>query len=211
MYSLKSLDYYKMLYAYKNNQKIEAAPGEKALCPECGGVVIAKCGSINIWHWAHEQNSNCDHWSEPETEWHLSWKKCWPSQCVEVVIEKRGVKHRADILTPDGTVIELQHSSLSVEEINEREVFYGKMIWLFDVVEPYEMGSLKFREKENYWTFRWKHPRKHLAFTNKDSYWDWDSGTLFYLKTMYAEPPCRGWGQFAKTKWFIKNFGGRIG
>jgi competence CoiA-like predicted nuclease len=42
-------------------------------------------------------------------------------------------KHRADIRRCDGFVIELQHSSISVEDIEAREAFYGNMCWLLDV------------------------------------------------------------------------------
>jgi hypothetical protein len=41
--------------------------------------------------------------------------------------------HRADIRRSDGLVIELQHSSISDEEVAAREAFYGNMWWLFDV------------------------------------------------------------------------------
>ena len=41
-------------------------------------------------------------------------------------------EHRADILAADDCVIELQHSSISANEIREREAFYGRMIWLLD-------------------------------------------------------------------------------
>lgn len=40
--------------------------------------------------------------------------------------------HRADIRRDDGLVIELQASSISAEEIAEREAFYGEMVWLLD-------------------------------------------------------------------------------
>ena len=41
-------------------------------------------------------------------------------------------EHRADIISLDGAVLELQHSDISVDEVRARERFYGKMLWLLD-------------------------------------------------------------------------------
>ena len=82
-----------MLYATRDGIRIRAKPKEKASCPFCGGSVVAKCGSIVIWHWANEDNSECDSWSHGESDWHLWWKSLLPPEQVEVCIEKNGVKH----------------------------------------------------------------------------------------------------------------------
>jgi competence CoiA-like predicted nuclease len=34
--------------------KVRATPGARASCPFCARFMIAKCGEINVWHWAHE-------------------------------------------------------------------------------------------------------------------------------------------------------------
>jgi len=118
-----------MLYAFVDGKKNLATPGARAVCSMCDGEVIAKCGKINIWHWAHK-TTECDTWAEGESAWHLAWKSMWPEHLVEQTIRKNGVLHRADILQEDGTVIELQNSSISVDEIREREAFYDKMMWI---------------------------------------------------------------------------------
>jgi competence protein CoiA len=43
-----------MLYALKDGIKISPTPKEIAICPFCKNDVIPKCGSVNIWHWAHK-------------------------------------------------------------------------------------------------------------------------------------------------------------
>ena len=43
-----------MIWANKNNERIKATPKDKANCPICNEEVIAKCGSIKIWHWSHK-------------------------------------------------------------------------------------------------------------------------------------------------------------
>lgn len=40
--------------------------------------------------------------------------------------------HRADVRTPSGTVVEFQHSPITLETIQERETFYGDLMWVFD-------------------------------------------------------------------------------
>ena len=104
-----------MNIALKNNKRVEASPGQTASCPVCGDDVVSKCGQVKVWHWAHK-SADCDHWSEPESEWHKNWKNKFPIQWQEVVIGK----HRADIKTPS-KVIEIQASSISSSEIIERE------------------------------------------------------------------------------------------
>lgn len=42
-----------MKFALVNEQKTEAQPKLKGLCPGCLQPVTAKCGTQKIWHWAH--------------------------------------------------------------------------------------------------------------------------------------------------------------
>lgn len=67
------------------------------------------------------------------TPWHLSWQNLCTKDSVEVVITKNDKKHIADIYDKkDGLVIEIQHSYISAEDIEERETFYEDMIWIID-------------------------------------------------------------------------------
>jgi len=199
-----------MLYAYSDiGQKIRATPNAIAACPECGEGVMAKCGEINIWHWAHKRRGDCDIWGECETQWHLTWKSYFPAECVEISIGGNGTKHRADIRTPNGIVIELQHSPISVEKIREREQFYGNMIWIFDVREPHSAERLYFRNKGDFHTFRWEHARKSLAFARAESLWDFGAMQLFNMKKMYTDAPHGGWGKLVDIDYFIQQHGGQ--
>jgi competence protein CoiA len=193
-----------MLYAYSDTgEKVRATPSRTAICPECGGKVIAKCGSINIWHWAHRSFVACDPWCEGETEWHLYWKSLFPKEYVEVPVVVSGVRHRADVKTPNGIIIEFQHSSLSVLDIRAREMFYQNMIWVFDVRVPYVDDRLLLRDKGSYTTFRWMHPRKSLAYTRCQSFWDIGSNKLFEIKKMYLDEYFGGWGTFITKENFL--------
>jgi len=116
-----------MQLAMIGNELTIPKPGLKAVCPICKEEVIPKCGDINIWHWAHVKGTDCDSWSEPETEWHIQWKECFPKENREVTIGP----HRADVQWM-GRIIEFQHSPINQVDICNREVFYGSMIWVLD-------------------------------------------------------------------------------
>jgi competence CoiA-like predicted nuclease len=121
-----------MLAVNQEDARIQAEPGLKGTCPICKTEVIPKCGEIKTWHWAHKSLKDCDHWAEPESEWHYHWKIEAGIENTEIVIQKDDKIHRADIKTTRGLVIELQHSPLSPQEVREREEFYGNMIWVID-------------------------------------------------------------------------------
>tara|TARA_R100001369_G_C3312907_1_gene167652 strand:- start:82 stop:1527 length:1446 start_codon:yes stop_codon:yes gene_type:complete len=116
----------------ENNKRISPEKGRIGFCQLCKKKVRAYCGEINIDHWRHIKIQNCDSWSEGETEWHREWKKEFPDDWQEVIIEKDSEIHIADILTSSNLVLELQNSSISSTTIKIREKFYGKMIWLIN-------------------------------------------------------------------------------
>ncbi len=193
-----------MLYAIsKENEKIPATSKTVAFCGICKEQMIPKCGKINVHHWAHKSLEHCDDWHEPESEWHYSWKSLVPKRNCEITVEKNGKKHRADIMTENGRVIELQHSPISVDEILRRENFYDKMIWLFDLRGCYNSNRFKIYREDDYYTFCWIHGRKTISYCKKPVYFDLGYGKIFRLKSMYLSPPCRGWGLVQETGFFI--------
>ena len=120
-----------MKYAIVNGERREAAPDLSGICPGCGAPMVARCGEINVWHWAHLGERICDHWWEPETEWHRNWKSQFPVNWQEIVhLSDTGEKHIADIKTDQSWVIEFQHSYLDPEERRTRSAFYPKLIWV---------------------------------------------------------------------------------
>ena len=120
-----------MKFALVNGNKTSAEPSLNGICPFCNSEVIAKCGKINIWHWAHIPRKNCDKWWENETEWHRKWKNYFNIRNQEIIhFAEDGEKHIADIKTDDDLIIELQNSSISYEEIQSRNSFYKKIIWI---------------------------------------------------------------------------------
>lgn len=205
-----------MLYANVNGQKLRATPGANALCPGCGGGVVARCGEINVWHWAH-LSGDCDPWHEPESAWHLEWKSIAPPERCEV----RMGCHRADIVAPSGFIIELQHSPLEPSQVRERESFYGDhLIWVVDASGF--LANLSLRNRGDYWSFRWKWPRKWQFAITRPLAWDMGDGRLFHVKKLHPNKPerlaynregrcvgtlpakpCGGWGVFFDRPQFI--------
>jgi hypothetical protein len=120
-----------------NNQNERTTPkhsGERGICPFCEAELIGKCGDIYVKHWQHKSDRICDPWQESETEWHRKWKALFPPEWQEVTIINQIEKHRADIQTSSGLVIEFQNSSISKQTIREREIFYRSMIWVINTM-----------------------------------------------------------------------------
>lgn len=193
-----------MIFALdENKRRIKARPDSTAICPCCSSIVISKCGQINEWHWAHQTIDDCDNWHEPESEWHKGWKAYWGEQYCEKVIGR----HRADVFYKD-IVIELQNSHISPAEIREREDFYGQMIWIFK--SQSFSDNFDLRPHGNYYSFRWKHPRKSIWACEKPVLFDLGY-CLFWPKKIYHEVPCGGWGTLIHPKVLLdENFLKRI-
>ena len=123
-----------MNYAFVSDQRVEAFPGGRGICPFCKGEVIAKCGTHRVSHWAHRRIQDCDSWAGNETDWHRAWKNKFPTECQEIIQDdgQSGEKHIADVRTPHGLVIEFQRSHLAPRERAARERFYGNMVWVVD-------------------------------------------------------------------------------
>lgn len=123
-----------MRFALVNGERTQAKPKLNGICPSCGSDMVAKCGRVRVWHWAHKGMPPCDPWWESETEWHRRWKDCFPTEWQEVVHEDRhtGERHIADVRNPLGLVIEFQHSPIKPEERLARESFYGELVWVVD-------------------------------------------------------------------------------
>ncbi len=142
-----------MIYAWIDGVKrAPLAKGENTICKDCGGLLTSVIPSENIKHWRHKAG-DCDTWSEPESQWHLSWKEMFDLHCREVCLtdETTGEKHRADILCNTGkshaSVLELQHSNISEEERLSRELFYSRnhrMFWLIHIHSDTAFNEFSF-------------------------------------------------------------------
>ncbi len=121
-----------------DNNRIRASPDSNAICPICKESVIPKCGTINIWHWAHKSNAECLY-GEGIGLWHLRWQDFALKNGADVevpIIDKFGNSYRADIVY-NNKVIELQHSNISETDIVLRSDFYVGQKYQVDWVLDY--------------------------------------------------------------------------
>ncbi len=170
---------------------IRASAGVEAYCPGCETQVRAKCGQIIVAHFAHfKTNQECTY--GPESAWHLRWKDHALSMGWDVevpLVGPDGTKHRADIVTDRGNVIELQHTPLSLEKIQARERAYGvdRLMWIYDAIHIFgrkplssnPVGELTDRiTAGKRWNdgggLRIKHGPKSMTFHEAPIYWHLD-------------------------------------
>lgn len=141
-------------------------------CPSCGAPLVQRKGEVRQHHFSHQPNCLCNDSWEREYDmsiWHYEWQCRFPKDNQEVVLTWGEIKHRADVLI-GRTVIELQHSALSMEQFNNRNNFYismgYKVIWIFDLIESFANKSLTCINKDNGKHFEWTRPKK--IFNNFD-------------------------------------------
>ena len=200
----------------EDEKKIKASPGVVGVCPMCGAPVVSKCGTLVLWHFAHRSwedgypKRDCDSWSEKETQWHMDWKARVPEHMREFVLkrsftdldgsEKEAV-HRADILNSRGTVIELQHSPISPEDIRERENFYINMIWIWDASKFKFSHPERLHEGQRY---IWKHPKKSILQVQKPLFFHFGGQKLFRIERISKTSPTQVTGRFESFKDFLE-------
>lgn len=129
-----------MLVALCNENRTTAAlatRGSDFHCPNCRKTLVLKKGRIIVHHFAHKPIIDCE-WAAGETLAHLEAK-----QLVFNALSNRGLRaelefsvdtmpgdRRADVMTwsPTGRMIaiELQHTSISAEDIGARAFAYAR-------------------------------------------------------------------------------------
>lgn len=144
----------------------EAERSGEYRCPACNAPVIIRDGLVNATHFAHAVGNCTDNWNYDMSEWHRRIQNFFPKEAREIVVEKEGKKHRADILM-EKTVIEIQHSPISTEEFVDRNFFFHslgyRIAWIFDVSQQYESKRLYFSSVENSFLMTWKYPLRVLS------------------------------------------------
>jgi hypothetical protein len=184
-------------YANVDGEKRLPFPGGRGKCPLCGGLLIAHCGPIYTHHWTHDKKDDCDTWSEPIGPWHLWWQNL--VRRPEFVEVARG-PHRADIVGNGGVVVELQHSSISAEDIAARETHYGNMVWLFDATQRF--ASVKSGERAFFSVGR----TKHLELCEKPVFLDFGFDVVEVERFTDAITKVSGFGLVRSREWFAEAF-----
>lgn len=151
-----------MLVALDGLRRIEAREAVRFVeyrCPHCGAPVVLRQGGSAGVRFAHRRRSSCD-WNRSESQAHqlaklalrdaivarglrteLEWELPWmerPLESSEDLTVDRRNDRRADLVvwSPTGrpVVIELQHSALTLDQLEQRAFFYAgagaAQIWL---------------------------------------------------------------------------------
>jgi hypothetical protein len=130
-----------VLVALCEGLRIEAEHAERGrrfICPQCARAVILKRGRKVVAHFAHKPPVNCI-WAKGETRAHLEAKRLIKDTLiarglraeVEYIVPALPNDRRADVMTwrprDDGRVaIELQHTTISLDNIEERAFAYAR-------------------------------------------------------------------------------------
>ncbi len=170
-----------MLFAndYNDNRVYidETHSNQEYYCPYCGSTLVTKKnGTVRQHHFAHKSTRVClDSWVGDRSRgydvshWHNEWQLLFPKENQEVMLSLGDTKHRADVMI-DRTVIEFQHSIMSVKAFDDRNNFYfnfgNKVIWLFDLSDLFSSNQLAYKKGEEGLDFYWKNPKR--AFNNYD-------------------------------------------
>ena len=169
-----------MLFANDyNNSRVhidETHSNQEYYCPYCGSPLITRKGDIRQHHFAHKVTHLCsDSWvgershSYDISAWHNEWQSLFPKRNQEVMLSLGDTKHRADVMI-DRTVVEFQHSIMSVKAFDDRNNFYfnfgNKVIWLFDLSDLFSSNQLTYEKGEDRLDFYWRNPKR--AFNNYD-------------------------------------------
>ncbi len=196
-----------MLIALLNNTRVTASAAQRGVeyhCPSCHKALVLKKGRVVIHHFAHKPPILCD-WARGETLAHLEAK-----QIVHAALTGRGVKaeleysvetlpgdRRADVMawSPKGQMIaiEMQHTSISAEEIAERAFAYARagaaQVWISFL--PASVWKQALDKGDGTWLIRRYAPRQFELWidglTAKAGRWVYDpQGRQFWLAKMKA-------------------------
>lgn len=186
----------------------ESIKKENYFCPICNGKLIARKGEIVIHHWAHQKGCT-DVWSHGKmTDWHLWWQLKCKREFVEVVMGP----HRADIVGNNKTVIELQHSNINKEDVEDRELFYGEnMIWIFDMTERKDQFNIQ--RYGCFVVFTWKGWWTSLTFAKRPIFLDFGyQNGLIKIQELKKNENVNdyllplGWGYFMELNHFCDQY-----
>lgn len=184
-----------MRLALFEGKRTLAEKGRSGICPLCGVPVVARCGEININHWAHESLNDCE--GGEESEWHLGWKELFPIDCTEIIEEN----HRADVIY-EGTVYEFQTKPMDPREMNARGQFWKergyKFVWVLNTIGSRE--NFNFKIHPTFVTFRWKMAKRRLELVTDKVILDFGENKMLELRRVHWGAPVGGWGIVTSPK-----------
>lgn len=131
---------------------------------DLGRFLIAKRGTKNTWHFAlypGQKEYNCDQegYKSGKGKWHKDWQEYSQISHVEIYIKKlvndKEICHIADMKDKYGSIVEFQHSPISLTDVKNREEFYDNMYWVIDATScnyiHHDKDGILVKQKERWW------------------------------------------------------------
>lgn len=149
----------------------DASKDNSYYCRGCGSKLKLRKGDVRIAHFSHI--TECPYMpddKDAKSEWHRRMQNCFPIQCQECWLENgENDKRRADVYIDDkNTVIEFQHSQISIGEFTSRTLSHlnagRRIVWVFDIQakeqKSGDRGKLRKIKSELFFpydrlTYRW--------------------------------------------------------
>jgi hypothetical protein len=144
-------------YAYVDGALRTPEKGLHGTCASerCGHPMVSVVGTEKTPHWRHK--GDADHCAdEPASEtgpWHRSVQKAFVDRGARMEVPTPAADGRttltADVVTPDGVVIEVQTYELTPAILKLREATYGpRMAWIYSgpiaEISPYDNDPARF-------------------------------------------------------------------
>ena len=158
----------------------DSIKGETYYCPFCNGEMIRKVGKVKAHHFAHVSDV-CDNWyKENKGVWHKTLQNCFDSKVQEIIVkaDNSDVFHIADVFLSGNernTIIEFQHSPMSIQEFKKRNDFYinngttgfekNRIVWVFDCRDKSIFINLS-KVLDAYNGFYWWKKENRVGFEN---------------------------------------------
>lgn len=119
-------------FAFVNDTEISIEDYDKSIPAYCKNkhLLISCTGTHNRWHFRHACSDDI---MNPLSDWHREWQERFDDEKLEVNYPT--IKRRADIVEHN-YIIEIQHSSISKDEVDHRNADYGSIgkdvLWVID-------------------------------------------------------------------------------
>lgn len=135
-------------------------PAQRARCVQknCNHPMIPKAlaSAHMLAHWAHTHGHGHHYGTGEMGEWHAGIQDLFEHYGAQVErprTARQGAKHRADIVCPDGRIVEAQTSFLAAHHVRSREDTYGNMCWLYG--DMTQLDALRTVIDSDPTRFRW--------------------------------------------------------
>lgn len=136
-----------MTYCINPNHVVDPPTQEvrKNVCPRCRDPLVPVVGARTP-HWRHFASSITYGTTDELSTWHLACTDAARDAGLAVEVPRLDGKRRADAINPfSGTIIEFQHSSLSQQEVEQREADWHPRVGVWYVAKGVRIHGNKWR------------------------------------------------------------------